>query len=172
MKISQEEIDAAWTKFNTRLSGDFKEDMRASLEAAYTVRKQRKAAKRERQRKEKDKQVAESVKAAAWLKPDDFVNYVDVIRPQLKEAIAKVTGIQDILRGDTPSKAPEWDGTFGVGEWEMRNGKKTTIVFVDAVGKYPLKAKNGSDYATNGTLWDNDSMTDLDLIRPWQKSKK
>ena len=56
MKISPAEIVAASDAFlkNGYLS--------EALKAAYTVRKQRKAAKRERQRKEKDKQVVESVK--------------------------------------------------------------------------------------------------------------
>lgn len=56
MKISPAEIVAASDAFlkNGYLS--------EALKAAYTVRKQRKAAKRERQRKEKNKQVVESVK--------------------------------------------------------------------------------------------------------------
>jgi len=65
MKISKAEIAAALVGYyinNTAANSVFKADMRRALEAAYTVRKQRKAAKRERQRKEKDKQVVESVK--------------------------------------------------------------------------------------------------------------
>lgn len=68
MKISQEEIDAAIVAYNgsilTVVGRNQINGMTAALTAAITVRKGRKAAKRERQRKEKDKQVVESVKPA------------------------------------------------------------------------------------------------------------
>ena len=66
MKISQEEIDAAIVAYNgsilTVVGRKQINGMTAALTAAITVRKGRKAAKRERQRKEKNKQVVESVK--------------------------------------------------------------------------------------------------------------
>ena len=58
MKISQEEIDAAWTVWQNTSGG--RVAITRAIEAALTVRKARKQSKRERQRKEKDKQVQES----------------------------------------------------------------------------------------------------------------
>lgn len=57
MKISQQEIDAAKDAC-TYLTSDAARDV---ILAVLTVRRARKAAKRERQRKEKDKHVQESV---------------------------------------------------------------------------------------------------------------
>lgn len=55
MKVSQEEIDAALAeKLSMSGADDERDVMMRILQAAYTVRKQRKAAKCERQRKEKD----------------------------------------------------------------------------------------------------------------------
>jgi len=63
MKISDEEINAANYQITRYEEGRGNiQAVKEALEAAYTVRKQRKAAKRERQRKEKNKQVVESVK--------------------------------------------------------------------------------------------------------------
>ena len=62
MKISQEEIDAAHEALSYAGYNIADDEMDRVLEAAYTVRRARKHAKRERQRKEKDKQVVESVK--------------------------------------------------------------------------------------------------------------
>ena len=69
MKISHEEyiaVKGVLGDLRIRLDDHV---IRQVLEAAYTVRKAHKAAKRERQRKEKDKQVVESVKEA---KPDEL----------------------------------------------------------------------------------------------------
>ena len=66
MKISDAEINAANYQLTRYEEGRGNiQAVKEALEAAYTVRKQRKAAKRERQRKEKNKQVVESVKPAA-----------------------------------------------------------------------------------------------------------
>jgi len=184
MKISQEEIDAgrgALLRAHPANSSD--DDIRAVLQAAYTVRKQRKAAKRERQRKEKDKQVVESVKA------------VDVIGPQLKEAIAKVTDIQGILAKGSekaaqeyadmikslqnpqkpyPSKAPEWGGTFTSGDYEAANGKRVTIKTGQMTDFYGAHLRGFSDELQDGYHWFTDGKSDMalrgwDLIRPWPK---
>lgn len=65
MKVSQEEIDAAIVAYNgsilTVVGRKQLNGMTAALTAALTVRKARKLAKRERQRKEKDSAIQTSV---------------------------------------------------------------------------------------------------------------
>ena len=77
MKISQEEIDAANYALGELMEAPLDEAvMEHALIAALKVRRARKQAKRERQRKEKDKQVVESVKpasVAAFLKDGETV---------------------------------------------------------------------------------------------------
>ena len=69
MKIHQTEIDAANDVFMDEcLAPPRSNVIEMALHAVLTVRKQRKAAKRDRQRKEKDKQVVESAFDAA-MKP-------------------------------------------------------------------------------------------------------
>ena len=119
MKISPAEIVAASDAFlkNGYLS--------EALKAAYTVRKQRKAAKRERQRKEKNKQVVESVKptglftsligegnwtadkAAAWGNLEALAG--------IASAVGQYGKVEP-----TPSKAPEWDGNASAFDAAMK----------------------------------------------------
>jgi len=128
MKISQAEIDAAWNHAFHSWPESSKGQVRMMLEAALTVRKARKQAKRERQRKEKDKQIEGSV------------------------------------------KAPEWDGTFGIGEWKMRNGRKATVLRVKEGVEYPLRGETRlSCWTMQGEWLDADSPCERDLIRPWPK---
>jgi len=107
MKISQEEIVAAYNAWRSN-AGTQEVVWTAILEAAYTVRKQRKASKRERQRKEKDKQVVESAK------------------PSIFGTVSG--GALNLLTGtfsphedkQAPSKAPEWDGNASAFDAAMK----------------------------------------------------
>jgi len=165
MKISQEEIDAAHSAW-CDTEGSRNELWTAVIKAALIVRKRRKAAKRERQRKEKDKQVVESVKPAQIVKGCGVGNPFDnsLIRNQFTPNSLMSALLEAVAA--TPSKAPEWDGTFGVGEWEMRNGEKATIRSVS------LTELNGT---VNGhaNTWPRHGrylyQSQMDLIRPWPK---
>jgi len=216
MKISQEEIDAAikaWQSCHPANSSA--DDVTAILEAAYTVRKQRKAAKRERQRKEreaaldqkirtgsvfgkgsvetwaqarvevfppdttetkeKDKQVLESVSINTNMMPPNYTV------GELKAAFGSEAGKWQFQVKDgvvfervpaTPSKAPEWDGTFGVGEWMMRNGEKA---IVDQIldGSSNLRGRTLKFHTivwqSNGSASSSRLLDPYDLIRPWLK---
>ena len=176
MKISQEEIDAAIRAIQRAYGLDWKysKQIESGLRAFLTVRKQRKASKRERQRKEKDKQVVESVKPAPWLKPDDFVNPYDVLFR------ANIGSLFPIHGGNepSPSKAPEWDGTFGVGVWETVGGHKAIVA--DAEGillKGRIKHTVNCHWYESGKfrsigLGRAEPNTDWDLIRPWPKGEQ
>lgn len=125
MKIHQSEIDAAHRINNERGLPMDNEEMREILEASYTVRKQRKASKRDRQRKEKDKQVVESVKptglftsligegnwtadkAAAWGNLEALAG--------IASAVGQYGKVEP-----TPSKAPEWDGNASAFDAAMK----------------------------------------------------
>lgn len=160
MKISQTEIQAA-SRF---LQNADEYTVRLALHAAYSIRRIRKTAKRERQRKEKDKQVVESVKPA---KPFTFWEYS--AGDWTKIHVAYDTGEPVV----TPSKAPEWDGTFGVGEWEMRNGGKAVVESEDNHDIYPLNVKSFSPWEKSrtkkGQVWET-KISPEDLIRPWPKA--
>jgi len=151
MKISQEEIDAAWGHASVTWHTDTKRFMERALEAAYIVRKQRKAAKRERQRKEKDKQVVESVKPheRTW-----------------DEAMREPYHYR--------SKAPEWDGTFKAGEYQMRNGEKAIIDHIDGIHLCGKLNPDGLDCCFKWELssGENNRVYAFDLIRPWPKGEQ
>lgn len=165
MKISDAEINAANYQLTRYEEGRGNiQAVKEALEAAYTVRKQRKAAKRERQRKEKDKQVVESVKAPC--KAGEIIK-IDFSDEDLRAAI--INGLIE----PTPSKAPEWDGAFGVGEWEMRNGCKQTIRNIDNHPKWPLNGMAGRCYDVNGRYYGmTEQDSEFDLIRPWPKGEQ
>ncbi len=118
-------------------------------------------------RKEKDKQVVESVKAPC--KAGEIIK-IDFSDEDLRAAI--INGLIE----PTPSKAPEWDGAFGVGEWETRGGIMATVIKINANNKYPLSGNHG----TSGlNCWWNDQGVSFltkcrgfDLIRPWPKSEQ
>lgn len=126
MKISDTEINAANYQLTRYEEGRGNiQAVKEALEAAYTVRKQRKAAKRERQRKEKDKQVVESVKptglftsligegnwtadkAAAWGNLEALAG--------IASAVGQYGKVEP-----TPSKAPEWDGNASAFDAAMK----------------------------------------------------
>lgn len=163
MKISQEEIDAARDAWNTT-AGSKNVVWTAILEAALTVRKQRKASKRERQRKEKDKQVVESVKPA---KPFTFWEYSagDWTKLHVTYDMGKPLV--------TPSKAPEWDGTFGCGDWVAIGGERISIHYRDGTLMLGTIGSGGDStwYSRTGSNV-NDDRRDLDLIRPWPKGEQ
>jgi len=145
-----------------------------ALEAAYTVRKQRKAAKRERQ--EKDKQVVESVKPtslfAGMFGQADWKADKTAVWGNL-EALAGISSAVQSQKEPAPSKAPEWDGTFGVGkDYQTRNNTKVKIV---QIGDDFMKGE-GKDEAEgtyflifNGRGDAGDGYEKFDLIRPWPK---
>lgn len=181
MKISQEEIDAALSAFNAfefaYREGTQGEAMEVAIAAALMVRKQRKAAKRERQRKEKGKQVVESVQRRA-----------DMSGPELKLAIEKAmhvafstpppfldssTGLADPALSAT-SKAPEWDGTFKAGEYQMRNGEKAIIDHIDGIHLCGKLSPDGLDCCFKWELssGENNRVSAFDLIRPWPKGEQ
>lgn len=120
MKISQTEIQAA-SRF---LQNADEYTVRLALHAAYSIRRIRKTAKRERQRKEKDKQVVESVKPADFVNPYDvlFSPNIGVAYDPLKEImhIAASCGKYGVygIAEPTPSKAPEWAVTKAVEMWK------------------------------------------------------
>jgi len=220
MKISQEEIDAALLGYYTEdnnYNSAFKADMRRALEAAYTVREQRKAAKRERQRKEredaldkkiregavfgrgsvetwaqarvevfppdtpeakeKDKQVVESVKPtslfAGMFGQGDEKAFNAAAWGNL-EALAGISSAVQSQKERTPSKAPEWDGTFTAGDYEAANGKRVTIKTGQMIDFYGAHLRGFSDELQDGYHWFTDGKSDMalrgwDLIRPWPK---
>ena len=126
MKISQEEIDAANYALGELMEAPLDEAvMEHALIAALKVRRARKQAKRERQRKEKDKQVVESVKptglftsligegnwtadkAAAWGNLEALAG--------IASAVGQYGKVEP-----TPSKAPEWDGNASAFDAAMK----------------------------------------------------
>lgn len=69
-------------------------------------------------------------------------------------------------------KALEWDGKFGIGEWEMRDGQKQVIYEIDPNGGiYPLNAVNGLTYTKHGENFESEERQS-DLIRPWPKGEQ
>lgn len=117
--------------------------------------------------KEDDKQVVESVKLPQIVKGCGVGNPFDnhLIRNQFTPNGLMSAQLETVAA--TSSKAPEWDGTFGVGEWEMRNGGKA---YVRAVRLGSL------DGDINGTMvswpWNGKYLgtSPFDLIRPWPKA--
>lgn len=148
MKISNAEINAANYALTELLEKPLDlAIMEHALIAALKVRKARKQAKRDRQRKEKDKQVMESVNIDHSPMPF-WIN--TVLHP----------------------KAPEWDGTFGVGNWQMRNGHPVKIVQI-------VQTRHGEMLMSdNGSLWTSDTGSrtgggachEADLVHPWPKA--
>jgi len=107
MKIRAKEIYAA-KDADSRLSSD---DAEVIIRAVLAVRKARKAAKRERQRKEKDKQVVESVSINTNMMPPNYTV------GELKAALAGVKPAATGKLSDAQSyKAHNWDGTYSLVE--------------------------------------------------------
>lgn len=184
MKISDTEINAANYQLTRYEEGRGNiQAVKEALEAAYTVRKQRRArkhAKRERQRKEKDKQVVESVKPADFVNPYDvlFSPNIGVAYDPLKEImhIAASCGKYGVygIAEPTPSKAPEWDGTFKAGEYQMRNGEKAIIDHIDGIHLCGKLSPDGLDCCFKWELssGENNRVYAFDLIRPWPKGEQ
>ena len=180
MKISQEEIDAAWGHASVTWHTDTKRFMERALEAAYIVRKQRKAAKRERQRKEKDKQVVESVKPADARMSDLSKAFYEASK-ELALKPSNIERAKNFLRSSqlnavmaTPSKDPEWDGTFSTGEWQMRNGEKALVKSTIEDVPYCLSGFIGNErvlWSTSGRICRAIESAE-DLIRPWPKGEQ
>ena len=104
MKISQEEIDAVHEIFMRDVwAGPSQFTIVAALQAFGTIRRARKQAKRERQRKEKDKHVQDSAKGEI-VKPSESAS----------EAMYRAHGYS------IPSKAPEWDGNASAFDAAMK----------------------------------------------------
>ena len=107
MKIHKDEVDA-YRRSYERCNNSEEYCVQRALEAAYTVRRARKASKRDRQRKEKDKQVVESAK------------------PSIFGTVSG--GALNLLTGtfsphedkQAPSKAPEWDGNASAFDAAMK----------------------------------------------------
>jgi hypothetical protein len=129
------------------------------------------------QRKEKDKHVVESVQRRA-----------DMSGPELKLAIEKAmhvafstpppfldssTGLADPALSAT-SKAPEWDGTFKAGEYQMRNGEKAIIDHIDGIHLCGKLSPDGLDCCFKWELssGENNRVYAFDLIRPWPKGEQ
>lgn len=154
MKISNAEIHAANYALTELLEKPLDlAIMEHALIAALKVRRARKTAKRERQRKERDKP-ADDGGAECW---------------QFHVKNGRVVRSSRI-----PSKALEWDGTFGCGEWETKSGEFAIV-----------SEKNGAvlhGYIQSGNricrmVWnENGGVRQMppsggDLIRPWPRDK-
>jgi len=240
MSISQEEIEAAyeaWFDSSGLERGEVwgMKAIRAALIAAYTVRKARKQAKRERQRKEKDKQVAsehekyvlglksslakigltmddapDGSNALSWAerkiaekvfrdiipnlekdaqvqdsaKDDGMLTWTDLCKPM---KVCAICGYKRCPHCENPefectgsnepgqvgvrsrAKAPEWDGEFYPGDWEMRDGSSAKVETIGDVSKFRFGFAHGNSQAwqPNGRHCNERS---LDLIRPWSKA--
>ncbi len=137
-------------------------DAKSHVEIAYNfdglmigVRLWNVAAKRERQRKEKDKQVVESVKPHLAPYYGDGSNAGPEFVPSPKA---------------TASKAPEWDGTFGCGLWKMANGEKAQVLAVrenELIGNIGDKMQSWRRHGGVGMIPGS-----FDLIRPWPKGEQ
>ena len=196
MKISQEEIVSAINAYCNAYSPEptvYPAGMRKAIEAALKVRRARKQAKRDRQRKEKNKQVVESVQWSAEeldrmkampITGKDPINKLPPLVGSVK-GIPIERGMNETERADlerktaemmrylsTLSKAPEWDGTFYLGQWQTRDGSKVVLSEVDHHPVYPFTSEDGRTYDKCGFLYGPDNETPHDLIRPWPKGEQ
>jgi len=141
MKISNAEVEAALRAVREYGESIVQLDALRSalvdaLGEAYTVRRARKAAKRERQRKEKDKQVVESVKPTSLFAGMFGQGDEKAFNAAAWGNLEALAGISSAVQGQNelaPSKAPEWDGTFGVGEWETVGGKLAVVTNAEGI---------------------------------------
>ena len=187
MKIRAAEIAAA-KDADTRLSTV---DAVRILNAVLKVRRARKQAKRERQRKEKNKQVVESVQWSAEeldrmkampITGKDPINKLPPLVGSVK-GIPIERGMNETERADlerktaemmrylsTLSKAPEWDGTFGVGEWMTRDGSFATVTSVEP--DYLTGNLCGIPWTWNLDVTLKNPDDDNSLLRPWPKGEQ
>ena len=213
MKIHKDEIDAYCRSYESCNNSE-EYCVQRALEAAYTVRRARKQAKRERQRKEKDNTIQKlAADMMTWcgktlpeMTTDELVSARDELAGfesmSLREngfyhrMNAEITArkekdkqVQDSAKGEivkpsesaieamyrahgysVPSKAPEWDGKFGVGEWQTWDGDLATVTSVQP--DYLMGNLCGLSWTWNldGTLKSpNDGNR---LCRPWPKGEQ
>jgi len=123
MKIHKDEVDA-YRRSYERCNNSEEYCVQRALEAAYTVRRARKASKRERQRKEKDKQVVESVKPADDRPAGCRFRLQDEGKPYPRSSCnacgKSLVNIGNECWRPTPSKAPEWDGNASAFDAAMK----------------------------------------------------
>ncbi len=182
MKISDEEVQAALSKYYSFKGRAPNDNMRAALEAAYTVRKARKAAKRSKAKPEQEaaarapEQPEHRFKVGDRVVHEVFGGVIIEVDNQLASYCVKFDdgGVGWVLgRSITPESAkPEWNGKFEVGKaYRTRDGRKATVG--GSAGGRLLGHIGGRSHTwSDEGLWqyggNRDERSQLDLISPWE----